>query len=111
MWRGLNKNGKPLLYTLDGNCRLYFILMVVMHLLPSPLMFLLLDKQVSDTQPVIQHISSHNGDIFEPVQSLSANDKGSGGETIVVTDTSSPTTSLLESHQESPLLEIKSPQC
>ena len=41
MWRGLNKNGKPLLYTLDGNCRLYFVLMVVMHLLPSPLMLLL----------------------------------------------------------------------
>ena len=52
------------------------------------------DKQVSDTQPAVQHISSHNGDVFEPVQSLSANDKGSGGETVIVTDTSSPTSSF-----------------
>ena len=51
-------------------------------------------NQVSDTQPAVQHISSHNGDVFEPVQSLSANDKGSGGETIIVTDTSSPTSSF-----------------
>jgi len=70
------------------------------------------DKQVSDTvQPAAQHISSHNGEVFEPVQSLSANDKGSGGETIIVTHTSSPTSYFLESHPESPLLEIKSPQC
>ena len=72
------------------------------------------DKQVSDTQHSVPHISSHNGDVIdviEPAQSLTAKDKSSGCETIIGTDSSSPPSSFLESHLESPLLEVATPQC
>ena len=105
MWRGLNKNGKPLLHTgwkLQAVFRFCGSTPLSSDVPATPTS----DKQVSDTQPVVPHISSHNGNVFEPIQSLSANDKNSDGETIVVTDSSSPTSSFLESHPECPLLEI-----
>ena len=113
MWSGLNKNGKPLLHT---GWKLKAVFRFCGYDASTPLSSDVpatptSDKQVSDTQPVVPHISSHNGNVFEPIQSLSANDKNSGGETIVVIDSSIPTSSFLESHPECPLLEIKSPQC